>query len=266
MKPDTNKVLIDTDGPVAVITLNEPDALNAMGVALVAELVAAVKFVSDPSNGFRCLMITGAGRGFCSGASVAMIGNEDGSESAADIDMLGPHLLHVMKQIKDLPFPVVTAVNGPAAGFGFAFALAGDMVVAARSAFFLSAYRRIGISPDGGLSWMLPRIVGLARAKELMIMGTRLPAETALDWGLANRVFDDETFRQDAMALAQELANGPTVALGVTRQLFWESLSRSYEEQVDQEMKLQPITLVTDDATEGGRAMLEKRSAQFKGR
>ena len=148
---------------------------------------------------------------------------------------------------------------------GFSFALCGDMVVAAKSAFFLSAFRRIGVSPDGGLSWMLPRMIGWARAKELMILGNRLPAEQALDWGLINRVYPDQDFQAETLKLAQELANGPTVALGITRQLFWDAWENSHGQQLDLEESLQPTTFATADAAEGGRAMLEKREARFLG-
>ncbi len=263
------KLLLDVEDGVVRLTFNDPRTLNAMGEQMVNEIRDAVQRISDPANGFRCLVITGAGRGFNSGGSVAWM---DSSRSEADPEKktshgitLGTHHHYVLKRLKDLPIPIITAVNGPAAGLGFSYALAGDMVVAARSAFFLSAFRRIGVSPDGGLSWLLPRIVGWARAKELMVLGNRLPAETALEWGLVNRVFDDETFMEETMGLAHEIANGPTVALGITRRLFWESWTRSYEEQLDQEERLQPLTFATQDAIEGGRAMLEKREAKFKG-
>lgn len=269
-KPQTEKVLIDVDGAVVRLTFNDPGTLNAMGAEMVGEIRDALEYVSDRENGFRCLVLTGAGMGFNSGGSVAWM---DSARNEADAGQkrdhgirLGTHHHYYLKRLRDLPIPIITAVNGPAAGLGFSYALIGDMVVAARSAFFLSAFRRIGVSPDGGLSWMLPRIIGWARAKELMIMGNRLPAETALEWGLVNRVFDDETFMEETMKLAHELASGPTVALGITRRLFWEGWTRSYEEQLDQEERLQPLTFATADAIEGGRAMLEKRAAKFEGR
>ncbi|KHK93626.1 enoyl-CoA hydratase-related protein [Novosphingobium malaysiense] len=265
-----DKVLIDTEGSVVRLTFNDPGTLNAMDAQMANEVRDAVKSVADPQNGFRCLLITGAGKGFCSGGSVAWMDSarqEGDAGSRTDHGVtLGTHHHYVLKALRSLPIPIVTAVNGPAAGLGFSYALAGDMVVAARSSFFLSAFRRIGVSPDGGLSWMLPRIVGWARAKELMVMGNRLSAADALDWGLVNRVFDDDVFMDEAMRVARELAEGPTVALGITRQLFWESWSRSYEEQLDQEERLQPCTFATHDAAEGGRAMLEKRKAVFEGR
>ena len=269
-KPHTEKLLIDVEGAVVRLTFNDPGTLNAMGAQMVGEIRDGLEYAADPANHFRCLVITGAGRGFNSGGSVAWM---DSARSEADPGKkpdhgirLGTHHHYFMKRLRDLPIPIITAVNGPAAGLGFSYALIGDMVVAARSAFFLSAFRRIGVSPDGALSWMLPRIVGWARAKELMIMGNRLSAEMALEWGLINRVFDDETFMEETMKLAQELASGPTVALGITRRLFWEGWANSYEEQLDLEERLQPLTFATRDAVEGGRAMLEKRAAKFEGR
>lgn len=268
MKLDT--VNVDVDGAVITITLNDPDSLNALGAQMANDLREAVGYAADPEHDFRCLVLTGAGRGFCSGGSLTLMdegrrAREAGREASSNVT-LGTHHHYVLKRLKDLPYPVITAVNGPAAGLGFSYALAGDMIVAARSAFFLAAFRRIGVSPDGGLSWMLPRMIGWARAKELILLGNRLPAERALEWGLINRVYEDDVFMDETMQLAHELANGPTVALGISRRLAWESWSRSFEEHLDQEERLQPLTFATQDATEGGRAMLEKREAKFTGR
>ena len=146
------------------------------------------------------------------------------------------------------------------------FALMGDMVLAARSAYFLQAFRRIGLVPDGGSTWILPRLVGRARAMELSLMGERLPAETALEWGLINRVYDDAALMDEAMKLARDLASGPTVALGLIRRLYWQSPENSYEQQLDLERQSQKIAGTSEDAREGATAFLEKRPAQFKGR
>lgn len=264
-----DKVLIEATDSIIKLTLNEPESLNAIGEQMANELRAAVRLAADPAQKFRCLVLTGAGRGFCSGGSVSFMDERrQSADDRGDIEdriTLGTHHHYILKKLKALPYPVITAVNGPAAGLGFSYALAGDMIVAARSAFFVAAFRNIGVSPDGGLSWMLPRIIGWARARELMLIGNRLPAESALQWGLVNRIYDDDSFMDETMKLAHELANGPTVALAQIRRLAWESWDHTYEQHLDQEERLQPITFATADAVGGGRAMLEKRQPRFSG-
>ena len=264
------KVKVEVDGSVVVITLNNPQSLNALDAQMSNELRTAIRYVSELDHGFRCLVLTGAGRGFCSGGNVIMMDKNRQARKAREPDIqdltLGTHHHYVLKKMRALPFPVITAVNGPAAGLGFSYALSGDMIVASKSAFFLAAFRRIGVSPDGGLSWMLPRMIGWARAKEIIMMGSRLPADQALEWGLINRVYDDDGFMDEVMQLAHEIANGPTVALGISRRLAWDSWDHSYEQQLDLEERLQRMSSATEDATEGGRAMVEKRDAKFKGK
>ncbi len=260
-----NTVAIETDGSVLKLTLNDPASLNAMGPAMARELRDAVRFASDPGQNFRCLVITGAGRAFCSGGNLGMMG---GSPQAADSDpvSLGTHHHHVIKLLKSLPYPVITAVNGPAAGLGFSYALTGDLIVAAQSAFFLAAFRNVGVSTDGGLSWTLPKYIGWARAKELLLMGERLSAEQALEWGLINRVFNDDSFMQETMALAQQIAAGPTVALGAVRQLSWEGWDTSLERHLDREEQVQLRTFTTSDAREGAMSLMQKRKPEFSGK
>jgi 2-(1,2-epoxy-1,2-dihydrophenyl)acetyl-CoA isomerase len=260
------KVLVETIDSVIKITLNDPATLNALGEAMAGEIREAVMFAADPKQEFRCLLLTGSGRAFCSGGSIRMMGEGKQSQDPIDRISLSTHHHYVMKLLKDLPFPIIAAVNGPAAGLGFSYALAGDLIVAARSAYFLAAFRNIGVSPDGGLSWVLPKLVGMARAKELMLMGNRLPAEQALEWGLINRVYDDEVFQEKTIELAQEVANGPTVALGKIRQLALESWDLTFEQHLNEEEVLQLQTFATTDAKEGAQAMLEKRSAHFVGK
>ena len=141
----------------------------------------------------------------------------------------------------------------------------GDLVLAARSATFLQAFRRIGLVPDAGSTYILPRLVGLARAMELSLLGEKLPAEKALDWGLINRVYDDGALMGEAKAMATELANGPTVSLGLIRKLYWDSPENTFEQQLDLEFRTQRIAGQTADFKEGVKAFLEKRPAQFKG-
>lgn len=261
-----NTVQVDTDDTIITITLNDPGTLNAMGAEMAREFREAVRLAADPAQGFRCLVITGAGRAFCSGGSLGMMTGSKPQTGDSEKISLGTHHHYVIKQLQSLPYPVVTAVNGPAAGLGFSYALAGDMVVAAESAFFVAAFRNIGVSPDGGLSWLLPKLVGWARAKELMLMGNRLPAQQALEWGLINRVYADERFMADTMQLARQLASGPTVALAEMRRLAWDSWELSFEQQLDQEERVQLQTFATADAREGALASLEKRQANFSGK
>ena len=141
----------------------------------------------------------------------------------------------------DLHCPLVTAVNGPAAGAGMSFALMGDMILCARSSYFLQAFRRIGLVPDCGSTWLLPRMIGKARSVELSLMGERLPAEKALEWGLVNRVYDDAALMDEAMKLAHDLANGPTIALSLIRKLYWDSPENSFEEQLNLEFESQRV-------------------------
>lgn len=258
---------LETTGSILTITLNHPQTLNAMSAQMAGEMRDAIRYAADPGHQIRCLVITGAGRAFCSGGNVGMMAGDDSQpEAETERVSLGTHHHYVLKQLRELPYPVVTAVNGPAAGLGFSYALAGDMIVAAQSAFFLAAFRNIGVSPDGGLSWTLPKLIGWARAKELLLMGNRLSAEQALEWGLVNRVFDDASFMDETMALAQQLAEGPTVALGAMRQLAWEGWEQNFAQHLDREEQVQLGTFATADAREGAMAMLEKRKPVFSGK
>jgi 2-(1,2-epoxy-1,2-dihydrophenyl)acetyl-CoA isomerase len=171
----------------------------------------------------------------------------------------------LLRRLRDLPCPIVTAVNGPAAGAGMSLALMGDLVLCARSAYFLQAFRRIGLVPDCGSTSLLPRLIGRARAIELSLLGERLSAETALAWGLVNRVLDDEALLPETQRPARDLAEGPTVALGLIRRLYWESPENSYEQQLDHECRMQRVAGNTEDFQEGVRAFLEKRPARFVG-
>lgn len=261
-----DKVLLQENGPVVTLTLNDPAKLNALDPDMAEQLRAAMERVVSDAPRFRCLVITGAGRGFCSGGSLGLIGHSGAQAQRKPHGVaLGSHHHQVLKQLKSLPFPIVTAVNGPAAGLGFSYALAGDMIVASRSAFFAAAFPRLGVSPDGGLSWTLPRLVGWTRAKELLLLGRRLPAETALDWGLVNAVFDDSVFMEETMKLVHELASGPTIALGATRGLLWDGWANSYDQHLDLEERVQKPTFATHDAKEGAQAMLERRAPSFIG-
>lgn len=263
----------ETEGDIATITFNDPEALNAMSAPMLKSLDIALAEVANPNNAIRCLILTGEGRGFCAGANIGGMDNDDSADKDAarsnKLPDAGAGLERVyhplLRQLRNLPCPIVSAVNGPCAGVGMSFALMGDMVLAGKSAFFLQAFRGIGLVPDGGATYILPRMIGMARAKELAIMGERLKPETALEWGLINRVYDDADLMDEARKLAGELAKGP-FSLGLIRKLIWDSVDASYEEQLNNERWAQQMAGRTGDFVEGVKAFAEKRPADFKGR
>ncbi len=257
---------LDIENSVATLTFNDPDSLNAMSAAMLASMDLALDEVENPDNGVRALIVTGAGRGFCAGANVArMDGDTAKSNRPSDAGEALEKVYHpLLRRFRNLHCPIVSAVNGPCAGVGMSFALMGDMVVANESAFFLQAFRRIGLVPDGGATYLLPRLVGMARARELTIMGDRLPSKTALEWGLINRVVADDKLLDEAGALAAELSKGPH-SLKLIRNLLWESVDAKYEEQLNNERQAQRTAGRTADFKEGVTAFNEKREANFKG-
>ncbi len=258
------RLKLDYEGNVAVLKFAHPEVMNAVGAKMLTELQDAVREVRDKGPEVRCLLITGEGRGFCAGANLA---DEDRNrqretQGAGDGLRTGYHPLRV--GMRDLELPIVTAVNGAAAGVGMSFALMGDIVCAAKRAFFLQAFARIGLIPDGGATFLLPRLVGWGRAMELSLLAERLPAEKALEWGLINRVFDDEALMDESMKIAEQLAQGPR-SLALIRRAYWQSYTNSYEAQLDLEAQLQNQAGRSDDFKEGVKAFLEKRDAQFTG-
>ena len=260
------RITLETTGDIAVMTLNDPTVLNAIGVKLREDMAEAMdQLEAGPA---RCLVITGAGRAFCSGANLNDPDRpprdrvaEARGDAKSDLELwYNPMFL----RLRALPIPIVTAINGIAAGAGMSLALSGDIRIAARSASFLQAFARIGLVPDCGSSWLLPRLIGMARAMELALLAERLPAETALSWGLINRVEDDDALMPRAMELARGLAAGPK-SLGLIRRMFWQSMENSYSDQLDLEAKLQSQAGATRDFAEGVTAFREKRQTNFSG-
>jgi 2-(1,2-epoxy-1,2-dihydrophenyl)acetyl-CoA isomerase len=259
-------VTLDFDGPVAILKLDHPEVMNAVSMDMLGGLGEALDAIDDRRGEVRCLVMTGAGRAFCAGANLQGRDNQKpGSRSNAGVTLeTGYHPF--LRRLRNLHCPIVTSVNGAAAGAGMSFALMGDMILCARSAYFLQAFRRIGLVPDCGSTWLLPRLVGRARSIELSLMGERLPAEKALEWGLVNRVYDDAALMDETMKLAHELADGPTIALSLIRRLYWESSDNSFEDQLDLEQQMQRRAGAAEDFKEGVTAFLEKRPAKFKGK
>lgn len=259
---ELNRVALDFDGNVAVLRFNHPEVMNAIGVEMLEGLADAIAEVQDPNNGARCLVITGEGRGFCAGANLTDRGRSKRGAGAS----LRTDYHPILFSLRDLDMPIVTAVNGAAAGVGMSFAIIGDIVCASKVAFFLQAFARIGLVPDGGATFMLPRLIGWGRALELSLLAERLPAEKAEAWGLVNRVFDDNAaLMEGAMAIARKLANGPA-SLAMIRKAYWATWHNAYEQQLDLEARLQAQAGATRDHAEGVRAFLEKRDPQFNGK
>ena len=258
MRQNFERAFLDTHGKVAVITLNQDASVNALSSAMVESLNAALD--AAEKGGFRALVLTGAGRGFCSGADM----KELPTRRAEGAGLVLERVLHpLFRRLRDLPAPIVTAVNGAAVGIGMSLALMGDLTVAARNSYFLLSFTRIGLAPDGGATFLLPRLIGLARARELALLAEKLPAERAHAWGLINRVVDDAQLMEEALSLAQRLADGPA-ALPLTRRLFWDE--KGYEAQLAREAAAQEQASGTEDFAEGLAAFLEKREPRFSGR
>ena len=255
-------IRLDIADNIATITLNRPERLNAMPPQMAEEIGAAL----DQLDGARVVLITGEGRAFCSGADLSArgaSGSVSGGQSAyaALTKSYNPLMLKLAK----LNVPIITAVNGPAAGIGCSLALASDFAIAGKSAYFLQAFVNIGLVPDGGASWMLARIVGKARATEMMLLGEKISGEKAADWGLIYKCVEDADLIAEAEALAVRLANGPTMALGIMRQNLAAALDADYATALLQEAKGQQVAGDSADAREGAIAFLQKRKAEFKG-
>jgi 2-(1,2-epoxy-1,2-dihydrophenyl)acetyl-CoA isomerase len=257
---------LDLEGSVAILKLDHQEVMNAVSMDMLAGLAEALDEIDANKTSVRCLVLTGAGRAFCTGANLQGR-NQPQKPGRSNAGAALETAFHpFLRRLVNLHCPIVTAVNGPAAGAGMSFALMGDMILVARSAYFLQAFRRIGLVPDCGSTWLLPRLIGKARSVELSLMGERLPAEKALEWGLVNRVYDDGALMEEAMKLARELANGPTVALALIRKIYWESPENSFEDQLNLEFQSQRLAGATEDFREGVTAFLEKRPAKFQGK
>jgi len=257
-------VQVQRRGSVATIVLDRPDAMNAVNAELAAELLQAVEQTAADDS--RAVVLTGAGRAFCSGADLKGGGITVGEDGMPDLGKGLREGIHpVIEGLRTMPKPVIAAVNGPAVGVGLSFALAGDLVIAAESAYFLLAFVNIGLAPDGGSSFLLPERIGFTRAAEMALLGERVPAKQALDWGLINRVVGDSDLTAETEALADRLAAGPTRSYAASkRQLNAWQFAR-LADQLELEASLQGELGRSPDFFEGVTAFVEKRPARFSG-
>ena len=251
---------------VAIITLNDPKRLNALSLEMLDQLHEKIKGLNDGNTGARCLVITGEGRGFCSGANLMDRAGNNSFENFNPGEALEKHYHPMLIDLKNVNIPLITAVNGPAAGAGCSLAIFGDLIYASKSAYFYQAFKFIGLIPDASSTYVLPRKIGMARAMELSMIGEKLPADKALSWGLINDVVDDKDLIPKVMKIATELAEGPTVAYKLIRHLYWDSLSNDFESQLSAEGAAQTIAGRTEDTKIGIMSFIQKTKPKFTGK
>ena len=255
-------VLSERRGSIAILTLNNPQQYNALANAVMTDLGAALENAQH-EPGVRAIVLTGAGKGFCSGAQFGGDTFDRGDSIGSKMrDSINP----LIAKLRGSPIPIVVAVNGPAAGAGVGIALAGDIVIAARSARFILSFVRLGAALDGGTSLFLQRSIGTTRARALALLGEPLTAETAAQWGLIWKCVDDADLLDEALATAQKLADGPPIAISLIKSQLERAWGADLESTLDSEASAQSRAFVTEDLREGAIAFVEKRPPHFVGR
>ena len=258
-----SSILLNRTGTILTLTLNRPDKLNSLTVEMLSEIGDAISDIAVDED-LRVLVITGAGRGFCAGQDLRQAGAIGDGRAVRNV--IERHYNPIIRQIRSLKVPVIAAVNGVAAGAGANLALACDLVVAGESANFTQAFCRIGLIPDAGGTYFLPRLVGHARALGLALLGDTITAKTAADWGLIWQAVPDTDFQKTVDDLAKRLSTAPTMALALIKQALNASGHHSLEQQLGTEAELQPQAAETEDFQEGVQAFLQKRAPKFAGR
>jgi 2-(1,2-epoxy-1,2-dihydrophenyl)acetyl-CoA isomerase len=256
-----SSIILAIENGVAIITLNRPEKLNSLNREMALLLQTELDKCATNKE-VRAIYITGAGKGFCAGQDLAEVVDPKGPGMAK---ILSEHYNPIITRIRNIPKPVVAAVNGVAAGAGANIALACDIVVATQSASFIQAFSKIGLIPDSGGSYHLPRLVGFQKASALMMLGDKVSSADALQMGMLYKVFSDESFTEESKKIAVTLAQMPTKALAYIKHALNESASNTLQEQLSLEDEYQQKAASTKDFTEGVAAFLEKRSPNFKG-
>ncbi len=256
-------ITVATEQGLATLTLNAPGKLNAVSRKMIAELKECWETLAADGS-VRAVLLTGAGRGFCAGADLSDPdrAKEGGDGGSALEKFFNP----VIRLMRAMPKPIVAAVNGPAAGVGMSFALAADITIAAKSATFLQAFARIGLLPDGGSTWFLPRLVGEQRARALTMLAPQIAAQQAKEWGLIWDVVDDAALMQTATEVARRLADGPTLSLARIKEAMNRASGNQLVQQLDLERDFQRELGRSEDFKEGVTAFLAKRKPVFKGK
>jgi 2-(1,2-epoxy-1,2-dihydrophenyl)acetyl-CoA isomerase len=258
-------ILLEIKAGVATLTLNRPDKLNSFTTEMHREVREAVRTVAADAT-VRCLLLTGAGRGFCAGQDLSDRAVAPGAERPDLGESLDKFYNPLIQALRALEKPVVCAVNGVAAGAGANIAFAADIVLAARSASFVQAFCKIGLVPDSGGTWTLPRLVGMARATALAMLGDKVSAEQAEAWGMIWKCVDDTRLMETAEGLARHLASQPTRGLALIKRAIQASATNTLDQQLDLERDLQRLAGRTQDYREGVAAFIEKRAPRFEGR
>jgi len=257
-----SSILLDIKDGIAFVTLNRPDKLNAFNREMALQLQAVLDDCNEDAA-VRCIYLTGAGKGFCAGQDLAEVVDPNGPGMNR---ILAEHYNPIISRIRNLQKPVIAAVNGVAAGAGANLALCCDIVLATQSASFIQAFSKIGLIPDSGGTYFLPRIIGWQKASALMMLGDKITATEAERLGMIYKYFQDETFEADAIAIAKTVAQMPTKALYFIKQALNQSTTNTLTEQLQYEDQLQQSAAATHDFKEGVAAFLEKRLPNFKGK
>lgn len=256
-----NSILLEIQENIAIITLNRPDKFNSFNREMALRMQAILdECESNPS--VRCIYLTANGKGFCAGQDLAEL---TGDNPPTISQILSEHYNPIITRLRNIPLPIVCAVNGVAAGAGANIALACDVVVASEAASFIQAFSKIGLIPDSGGTFTLPRLIGFQRASALMMLGDKVSATEALQMGMLYKVFSNETFKEESMKIASTLASMPTKGLAYTKYVLNQSMNNNLEQQLKLEDEFQKKSAATKDYKEGVNAFIEKRKPNFVG-